>query len=97
MGSCWGTSPYSAYAAHLAQVNNLTVSAVDAAAIQGPKSITVSNVASVNIPQVQMSQSIQPLPPVQQVQYVSQAPVYQQPAYQPQAGYVPSTTSVIYQ
>lgn len=56
MGSCWGTSPFSAYAAHLAEVHNINYMAP-------PVAMATSNVAVVGVPNpaFQMSQSINPV------------------------------------
>lgn len=70
MGSIWGTSPFSAYAAQLAETHQI--------AYMAPQPLmATSNVAAVNIPNtsLQMSQSIQPpITQMTQVTQMTQAP-----------------------
>lgn len=72
MGSIWGTSPFSAYAAHLAEVHNITYLAPVTPVM------STSNVAVVGVPNqtLQMTQSIQPAPMAPINQYLGQQPVY---------------------
>lgn len=93
MGSIWGTSPFSAYAAQLAEANQI-------AYLAPQPSMTTSNVAAVNIPNTSlMSQSIQPpITQMTQMTQMTQAPALGslgpvgypqavQQAYAPQVGY----------
>ena len=80
MGSCWGTSPFAAYAAHLAERHNITY-------MTPPPIMTTSNVAVVGVPntsfQVPQPMYPQAIPTTSMTQMTQMAP---QPVYMSRPG-----------